>query len=148
MLTRLKAAFAVLFGSNPPFVPPAVNPSANVRALFADPRFTWRTLATLHTAAGFASFDDTRALLASMGARRSELAKEVYTLPAFNTAHVPFSDEAEQAIETAFADERFTWRSIEALSQAAGLNIEATRSLLADMGARRNSGEKEVYTLN
>ena len=145
MLTRVKSAFAVLFGSNPPFVSPASDPSANVRALFADPRFTWRTLATLHTATGFASFDDTRALLASMGARRSELAKEVYTLPSQDHGN---SARAEQAIETAFADERFTWRSIEALSKASGLSVDATRSLLADMGARRYSGEKEVYTLN
>ena len=148
MLTRLKSAFAVLFGSNPPFVSPASDPSANVRALFADPRFTWRTLATLHTATGFASLDSTRALLASMGARRSELAREVYTLPLDAEFPPTSSDRAEQAIEAAFADERFTWRSIEALSKASGLSVDATRSLLADMGARRNSGEKEVYTLN
>ena len=147
MLTRLKAAFAVLFGSNPPFVSPASDPSASVRDLFADTRFQWRTIETLHTATGFASLDSTRALLTSMGARRSELAKEVYTLPTASKS-IPFANDAELAIEAAFADERFTWRSIEALSKASGLSIDATRSLLADMGARRNSGEKEVYTLN
>ena len=125
---------------------PASNPVDRVKAVFADPRFTWRSIEALHSASGFASVADTRALVLSLGARQSELAREVYTLPTIG-ASIPTADP-ETAIQDAFADSRFTWRSIEALSKASGLSVDQTRTLLANMGARRNSGDKEVYTLN
>jgi hypothetical protein len=122
MFTRIKAAFGILFGPNPPFVE---GPSA--------------------MAGGLPTVSDTRHILASVGARRSELEREVYTLP---NASAPVSVavssgnsiNAVQAINAAFDDPRWSWRSLDALSKASGLSKDDTRDLLESMDVETANG--------
>lgn len=131
-------------------IPP--NPAQNVRTLFADAQYTWRSIEALHKASGLPTIEHTRALLASIGAKRSELAREVYSLASSPVEMAVCGDsaDAEDSIRNAFDDPRYTWRSIDALSQVAGLSIEATRAILSNIGARKGviAGNKEAYTLN
>ena len=41
----------------------------------------------------------------------------------------------------------YEWRSRKHLARAIGQTVEATTDLLNDMGARRSTGEKDVWTL-
>lgn len=149
MFSRIKAAFAVLFGSNPSFVAPVsvVSATDKIRGAFADPRFMWRSLEALHTAGGLPTVSDTRHVLASIGARRSELSKEVYTLDNSASTFVPVASghvlDAEAKIREAFADPRFTWRSLGALVKASGLSESETVSMLENIGAQE--GTNNLY---
>src|ERR1700733_15231514 len=112
MFQRIKAAIAVLFAGMPemPSVP-VPSPVAQVKALFADPRFTWRSIEALHQASGLATIEQTRSLVLSMGAQRSELTREVYTMP-FGTMPLSIARTsvtnpgAETQIRAALEDER------------------------------------------
>jgi hypothetical protein len=61
------------------------------------------------------------------------------------------NDEQKARIREALASPDFTWRGIEALSDAADLSVGKTRAVLAELAAdgvaRRSRGEKEVYGL-
>lgn len=59
--------------------PSVASAEKNVRALLTNGQYTWRSIEALSKASGL-SQDDTRNLLSEIGARRSELEKEVYTL--------------------------------------------------------------------
>jgi hypothetical protein len=131
-------------------IPP--NPAQNVRTLFADAQYTWRSIEALHKASGLPTIEHTRALLASIGAKRSELAREVYSLASSPVEMAVCGDSADarDKLTAALQDSRYSWRTIGALSEACGLPIEDTRSVLADMGARQGTiaGGKEAYTLS
>lgn len=55
-------------------------------------------------------------------------------------------EQSEDAITECLNDPRFTWRSIGALASAAHMSEDDTRDMLEDMGIRRNTEDKEVYT--
>ena len=52
-----------------------------------------------------------------------------------------------QRILVALADDRFTYRSIEALTKASGLSELDTRDILESLTVRRNNAVKESYTV-
>ena len=45
------------------------------------------------------------------------------------------------------SDVRYKWRSTKQLSRAIGQSSDATVELLLELGARRNAGEKDIWTL-
>lgn len=57
------------------------------------------------------------------------------------------NSDAVKAILLALIDRRYTWRSIDALTKASGLSATDTRVILKGIGAVRNSGSAELYTV-
>lgn len=56
-------------------------------------------------------------------------------------------DEQKTLLLAALTGPVFKWRSIEALSRIAQADLLSTRQLLGEIGARRSTGQREVWTL-
>jgi hypothetical protein len=57
-------------------------------------------------------------------------------------------DKQEEALLNALTRSHFQWRTIEQLSRVAQADLLTTRELLKGIGARRSTGQREVYTLD